>query len=464
MSKRICVIFSKYGSKRCLLFFFILCLATACTDKAVKESRIGEWTIYHFSNHTVSIDVVPLVGGRILQYRLGDHGFFFVNADQLGKLLPPATLGKVGAWGNQGGAKLWPAPQGWDGHNQWPGPPDPVLDGGAYTVLEKSDLSITLQSPDDKEYTGIRFTQKVSLDSTGSGISFDVVMKNISDQPIRWGIWSHVQLDASLSGSADFNHLHLLCPLNPDSRFEKGFDVIFGDKENPSYRITADSSKFEAEYLYKVGKVGIDSPGNWVATLNPKTGDVFVQKYAFVADAVYPENSSVEVWTNGIGRYHAFGQDMAGENDPTQNPYILESEILSPYASLKPNEEYHWSFRWFATNLGEGETRIWNCMEAGVIASEPKAIILAKNGGHLDIQLSGKFGVFYPGKLVAEVLNSKGKTLTEVVLKEDISPLHPVRLQNMDMKVPLEGAVLKLNILHPSLSARKTLALIPFER
>ncbi|GAP72273.1 hypothetical protein SAMD00024442_29_2 [Candidatus Symbiothrix dinenymphae] len=306
-----------------------ICLLSACTDKSVKELQVGDWTVYQFSNNTVSLEVAPLVGGRILQYKLGTHGFFFVNAEQLGKPVPSATLGQVGAWGNQGGAKLWPAPQGWDGATQWPGPPDPVLDGGAYTVLEKANRSITLQSPDDKEYTGIRFTHKISLDAIGSGVVFDVTMKNISDRQIRWGIWSHVQLDASLSGSNDFNHLRLFCPLNPNSHFEKGYDVIFGEKENPSYRINADSSKFEAEYLYQVGKVGIDSPGDWVATLNPETGDVFVQKYAFVSGADYPEGSSVEVWTNGVGSYHAYGQDLTGENDPKQNPYVFPDFVIT---------------------------------------------------------------------------------------------------------------------------------------
>jgi hypothetical protein len=460
MSKRICVMFFKIGIGRCLLFFIIFCMATACTNKTVKESRIGEWKIYNFSNNTVSIDIVPLVGGRVLQYKLGNHGFFFVNADQLGKPVPPARLGQVGAWGNQGGAKLWPAPQGWDDETQWSGPPDPVLDGGVYTVLEKSNRSITLQSPDDKEHTGIRFTQKVLLDSIGSGVSFDVTMKNISDRQIRWGIWSHVQLDASLSNADNFNRLRLFCPLNPNSHFERGFDVIFGDKENPSYRINADSSMFEAEYLYQVGKAGIDSPGDWVATLNPETGDVFVQKFVFVTDADYPEGSSVEVWTNGTGQYHAYHQDITAENDPKQNPYVMESEIISPYATLQPNEEYHYHFRWFATNVGAGETQIKDCTEAGIILSELQTTVLSKNDKQLEIQLTGKFGVFYPGQLVVKAQNSEGETLTEKILQQDVSPLQAVDLQNKQIAIPEATSALKLIIRHPSLPQEKTLTVI----
>jgi hypothetical protein len=436
-----------------------ICLFSACKDKPVKESQTGDWTVYQFSNNTVSLEVVPLVGGRILQYQLGDHGFFFVNADQLGKPVPPATLGQVGAWGNQGGAKLWPAPQGWDGATQWPGPPDPVLDGGVYAVLEKSNRSITLQSPDD-EYTGIRFTQKVLLDSIGSGVSFDVTMKNISNRQIRWGIWSHVQLDASLSNAENFNRLRLFCPLNPDSHFEKGFDVIFGEKENPSYRINADSSKFEAEYLYQVGKVGIDSPGDWVATLNPETGDVFVQKFAFVSGADYPEGSSVEVWTNGTGQYHAYHQDIIAENDPKNNPYVMESEIISPYATLQPDEEYHYHFRWFASNVGAGETQIKDCSEAGIILSEPQTTVLSKNDKQMEIQLTGKFGVFYPGQLVVKAQDSEGKTLAEEILQQEVSPLQAVHLQKKPITIPAAASTLNLVIRHPSLPQEKTLIVI----
>jgi hypothetical protein len=445
---------------RLLSIALAVCLLPACKDKPSTTKRTGDWTVYQISNHTVSLEIAPLVGGRILQYKLGGHGFFFVNAGQLGKPVPPATLGQAGAWGNQGGAKLWPAPQGWDGADQWPGPPDPVLDGGVYTVLDRSGYSMTLQSPDDKEYTGIRFTHKISLDSVGSGVAFDVTMKNISGRQIRWGICSHVQLDASLSGGKGFNHLRLFCPLNPDSRFEKGYDVIFGEKENPSYRINADSSKFEAEYLYRVGKAGIDSPGDWVATVNPETGDVFVQKFTFVTGADYPEGSSVEVWTNGTGSYHAYGQDFTGENDPEQNPYIFESEIISPYATLQPDEEYHCHFRWFATNAGAGETQIQDCSEAGIILSELQTTVVSKDDKQLEIQLTGKFGVFYPGELVLKAQDSEGKTLAEEILQQDVSPLQAVNLQKKPVTIPAAASALKLIIRHPALSSEKTLTFI----
>jgi hypothetical protein len=452
-----------YQMNKIITVGLLVCAETvfsACENRPATETQVGEWTIYSLSNTSVSLEIAPRVGGRILQYKLGGHGFFFVNAGQLGKPVPSTTLGQVGTWGNQGGAKLWPAPQGWDGPAQWPGPPDPVLDGGAYTVLDRSDYSITIQSSDDKEYTGIRFMQKISLDSIGSGVAFEVTMKNISEKQIRWGIWSHVQLDASLPGSGDFNHLRMFCPLNPDSRFEKGYDVIFGEKENPSYRINTDSSRFEAEYLYQVGKAGIDSPGDWAATLNPQTGDVFVQKFTFAHDLEYPEHASVEVWTNGVGSYHAYGQDMVSANDPEQNPYVFESEILSPYAALQPQEEYQWHFRWFSCNIGTGETQISDCTEAGVLTDKPQLVLYAQDVRQQNTRLTGTFGVFYPGQLVLTALNREGKTLSESIIRESITPLQPVCIRNRQIKVPVETSVVKLVIRNPAFSSEKTLAFI----
>ena len=40
---------------------------------------------------------------------------------------------------NWGGDKVWLAPQGWENEDQWPGPPDPVLDGGAYHAEQFAD-------------------------------------------------------------------------------------------------------------------------------------------------------------------------------------------------------------------------------------------------------------------------------------------------------------------------------------
>ena len=53
-------------------------------------------------------------------------------------------------WKNYGGAKTWPAPQGWDGEGQWPGPPDPVLDSGTLRVMKRAKTTDVSFVFDDK--------------------------------------------------------------------------------------------------------------------------------------------------------------------------------------------------------------------------------------------------------------------------------------------------------------------------
>ncbi len=163
------------------------------------------------------------------------------------------------------------------------------------------------------------------------------------------------------------------------------------------------------------------------------------------------------VWTNGVGSYHAYGQDLTGENDPKQNPYVFESELISPYATLQPNEEYHYHFLWFATNVGAGETQIKDCSEAGIILSDLQTTIVSENDKQVELQLSGKFGVFYPGRLVLQAQDSEGKTLAEEILQQEVSPLQAVHLQNKQVTIPTTTSALKLLIRHPSLAQEKTL-------
>jgi hypothetical protein len=56
------------------------------------------------------------------------------------------------------------------------------------------------------------------------------------------------------------------CPLNPKSRFPKGYSVIFGAEDNPSFRPDPAAGLMRVQYQYRVGKIGLDSAAGWVAT------------------------------------------------------------------------------------------------------------------------------------------------------------------------------------------------------
>lgn len=381
------------------------------------------WKGYILQNGFVRLNVVPDTGGRVMQFALGDKEFFWVNAALHGKSSPGTGLDPDGKWMNYGGDKLWPAPQGWANDRQWPGPPDAVLDGQPYRAQVDRDAGgIRLTSRDDPR-SGIRFSRRIRLDPNSTRVSFEATMTNIDTKPRRWGIWAHTQLDAGLPGRSEYNRLmRAWCPVNPRSRFDRGYNVIFGEKDNPSFSLDARRGLVKVDYLYKVGKIGMDSDAGWVATVDGRKGDVFVQRFTFEADKAYPDEASVEFWHNGVGRIYAYNEWMTMSKTPDENPYVFESEVLSPYAELKPGEHYTWCYDWYACRIG-GDFPVVDCNDAGVV-SEP----LRLAGEGTGVRLSGRFGVFQGGSVQLEVCDAGGKVLLRKTLRSGVTPLMPVVL------------------------------------
>jgi len=122
------------------------------------------WDAVCLSNQLVSLNIVPAIGGRVMQYAIGDKEFLWVNPTLAGKAPPPGGVEPEKAWLNYGGDKLWPPPQGWDNDEQWPGPPDAVLDGGPYQIefLAKAGAAVRLTSGDGSR-SGILFSRVIRL-------------------------------------------------------------------------------------------------------------------------------------------------------------------------------------------------------------------------------------------------------------------------------------------------------------
>ena len=118
----------------CLILFFGLSFPAFADDQPpIKDTRKGNWTIYTLSNGLVTLDVVPCIGGRILQYNLGGHSFFYVNPNEIGKM-PPTTLGKNRNLGQPGRREALARPARMGRARSMAGSADPVLDDSIYTV------------------------------------------------------------------------------------------------------------------------------------------------------------------------------------------------------------------------------------------------------------------------------------------------------------------------------------------
>ena len=124
---------------------------------------------------------------------------------------------------------------------------------------------------------------------------------------------------------------------------------------------------------------------------------------------------------------------MADKRD--ENPYVFESEVLSPFARLHPGESYTWRYEWAACRLG-GDFPVVDCSEAGLV-SEP--LSCQRQGGR--VQLRGRFGVFQRGRLVLGAYNGKARLLTTEILARAATPLRPVVLDLALDLPPATGSV-----------------------
>ena len=387
------------------------------------------WKTLRLANPLIELQILPEIGGRIIQFKLGGHEFLWVNPRLAGKFPESNGLNAEGGWFNIGGDKLWPAPQGWDNDQQWPGPPDAVLDGQPYECEtldpdHPGEMAVRLTSRDDPR-SGIRFSRVVRIFANSTRVAFETTMKNIDTKPRRWGIWSHTQLNGANADRSSFNPLlQAWCPINPKSRFARGYQVMFGKQNNPSFQADRDRGLVHVRYQYKVGKIGIDSHAGWSATVNGENGAVFVQRFVFEPDKPYPDQSSVEFWLNGTGKIHAYNKDIVMPDNPVENPYMFESEILSPFAALQPGQSYSWRYDWYATQIG-GDFPVLDCSDIGVTA-EP---LRAKGDGR-KTHLTGRFGVFAPGTVRAEFSDAQGMLLASHDLPLTVSPLQALFIAN----------------------------------
>lgn len=383
------------------------------------------WDAYRLGNRWIELDVVPQVGGRVMQYRLGPKEFLWVNPDLAGQAPPPSGVGPDGQWLNYGGDKLWPAPQGWDHPEQWPGPPDGVLDGSPHRAELLSpggaEAALRLTSREDAR-TGIQFQRTIRVRPGTTRVAFETVRKNVGSRPRRWGTWSVTQLNAARADGGVNRQLAAWCPLNPRSHFADGYRVLYGARDNPTFGLEAVPPRLRLDYQYQVGKVALDSAAGWVATVDGASGFVFVQRFAFEPGREYPDGASVEFWSSGRGTIRTGNQVLTMPDDPHQTPLLIESELLSPLARLQPGESYCWHYEWCAAHLG-GEFSVVDCCQWGATAVPASA---RREAGR--VRVAGRWGVFAPGAARLVWHDAKGRELPSEETSWAVSPLEPLVL------------------------------------
>lgn len=402
---------------------------------SVKATNYLGWNAEQLSNKWVTLEVVPQIGGRLIQVNFGGHDLLYVNPSLHGQVIPAGTRGGEH---NYGGDKIWPLPEGNQDEQHWSGAGG-HLDGGAFTlrVLSRTPnkCAVRLTGPVNEEI-GQRYIRDISIDGDTPLISFHVVMQNMSGYPQTWSEQTVTEYAVSEPvGSENFDKKwYGVVEVNPRSaypidspdaprsvddcvkpagspkplnEYPRYYHVRSGPDENDAYEIRDGTLRVHWNDI--VQEVWIDSTSGWLAAVNGDNGDTVVERHAIDPNHEYPGKASIIFYSSGEPCARP-GQGPANREGP-----FVEGEVNSPMVTLGPGETYAMDTTWYPTRMTDDfKTTTWS----GVIG---KALTATRTADGL--VLSGEFGVFYAGNLVAHLYprtseNDTVKLMSVVPTKE----------------------------------------------
>jgi len=386
------------------------------------------WRAEQLSNRWVQLIVVPQNGGRLMQVTFGGHPYLFVNPKFAGKYLPP----NPSEWFNYGGDKIWLLPEGNDDEQHWAGGSD-VLDDGPFSfrkLSEGQNCEIELTGPADPQ-TGVQFLRTIRLEADSPRIRFRASMKNVTGHNLEWSMQSVSQYDTAYQGassadqssanvSARFNHdFWTFAPANRSSSYLNRYHVRFGPAENPAVSVR-DDGLLSLHYVHMAAEIWLDSTEGWLAVVDAASRYAMIERFQYEENKPYPGKASVIFWSNGPEVRLSSEGTPSLSKDSDAGPYYLEAEINSPMCRLGPGESCGLETEWFPTRAG---SEFHGVTDAGILV-RPLRVTGLQNG---KLKLSGGFGVFLSGRLVARFYDEHGRSLgTMPVL--DVNPTEPVSL------------------------------------
>jgi hypothetical protein len=213
--------------------------ASAPREVALPETGFHGWNSLTLNNAYVRLDVVPELGGKIMGYGIRGYQVLWHDSTKAGQVITDQGYGWGEKFFNPGGAKVWPAPQGWSGQNEWPGPPDNVLDGSPYEgALTDSVITVTSPKDDGQGRTGLQFKHAYSLVPNSSVVKLNLSMTNVVDRPVTWGLWHLATVPVDRNATA-------YVPVNKGD-----WRVLFGDKDNPQWK-EVENGIFRVQYAQR---------------------------------------------------------------------------------------------------------------------------------------------------------------------------------------------------------------------
>lgn len=389
---------------------------------AIGATNYKGWKSLRLTNGILDLFVVPEIGGRIIQLRLGGREYFYVNSRHIGQVYGQDENNFEAGWKNYGGCKVWPAPQGWSDDRQWPGPPDPILDGGPYCwqiVEDSSDsVAVQLESSDD-DYTGLRLSREIRLFRGSATVQIRHRMVNTSLRPVRWAIWQVTQQLAR-------GGLSVTVP-------SKSFRQICGDQSYKNLDVYSGKNLLQLSYANQVAKFVVNPESGWLTSVHRELRAALVETFPVFRDLPYPDGGPLELWVNGKGTFTVHGDTVNMAEDPNGcDPYI-ETEVLSPLIDLQPGQQYVFQVCWHCCAT-DGDT----ISGVNPCAAIERPLIAKVEDGNLRVR--GSFGLFRAGILEIVPIHRSGKTGPVRV----VGPAGPLEVCVVDEPIPFESALFRV--------------------
>jgi len=295
------------------------------------------------SNGIAQATVLPEIGGRIISFKSLGREWLWRNpslvSEQYELLIQPEearSATTLGNWRNWGGDKSWPAPQGWSTDQEWAGPPDPILDSGAYTASVSPDQStchlVSLADP----RTGLQIERTVSMRPGHAGLTVKTTMTNTSPTTRRWACWTVTQVvaDKNLGG-------HQARVVIDHEDEDRQHVVLFAAVGQQTVRVDANGN-LEVPLEDVVAKVGFPSASGVIRFVN-EDGYYFQQSFAVDKAGIYPDKGSrAEVWMQ-----FPVSAPIDSLQGLTLDARLVEMECLSPLTTLRTGENVSLAVEWF---------------------------------------------------------------------------------------------------------------------
>lgn len=264
----------------------------------------GTLDLVKISNGEFTVSVDLEVGGRVMEYAKDGNNVIFVGPEYFESTSDP----------DGGRCDFGP---------ELIAPPHPETWKGSWELMEKKQNYLKIKSQVAKA-AGVQLIREFKLDENSSHLEFTQHIVNISTTVQRYCHWSRT-----------FGEKNGIClaPLNPNSRFPKGYMVYPGQKKLDYYPKGGENERVRDGILEITGppenaKFVTDASDGWLAYIT-QDNQLFVKKFEIYPDKIYGEMTAanVSIWYNNDG--------------------ICEIEPIGPWEWIEPGKSISFTEHWY---------------------------------------------------------------------------------------------------------------------